>query len=168
MHLNFYVIKNPNLFVQAGASILGSDQILLSYQISLKPFTEIELTTKENFKDLIGHVTIRAKTERSEEKSEGIGKMLYSPAIENVDARYADNARYIVNVFVPKSQFDEILATARAGYIPSDVLISVSGMDYGCDEDDLLWNNKTFPQLQVDSIALTIPLSLSSVSDATY
>lgn len=155
------------MFVQSGAGLSVSDQISLSFRINLKPSTEIKLTTKENFEDLIGHVTMRVQTERSKEKSKGIGKMLYLPCIENADARYAGNASYIIDVVLHKSQFDEILKTSRVGYIPSDVLISVSGMNYGCDEDDILWNNKTFPQLQVDSIALTIPLSLSSISDST-
>lgn len=163
MNINFRVTMKPNLFVKAGAGVSVMDQISLSYRVSLEPRNEIELATKENFEDLIGHVTIHAEIERSEKKSEGIGKMLYLPSIDN------DNALYFVDVLVPKPLFDEILATARAGYAPSGFSIYVSGMDFGCapDGSEIKWDNKTFPELKIDSIFFTIPLSLPTTSDAT-
>lgn len=160
MYISFYCFEEkPNLFLKAGAGVPEGDQIFISFRIGLDPNIEIELTTEENFRRLIGHMSIHAETEISKGKSDDIGEMIYFSSMEDIDARY------FVDVHVPKPLFDEILSTARTGHAPSEIAIYVSGMDFGHapDGSEIKWDNMTLPKLKIASISFTIPLLSSTL-----
>ncbi len=123
----------------------------LSYQVRLcgeKMYWSIILSTEEKFEDLNGYIRVFPETDGSnEDDRKGIGWIVYLPEAP---------ACYEVKVSVPKVQFDELLAAARLGRVPSDISVGVEGMDYvGHGVDDLKWDNKTSPRLIVASIDFT-------------
>lgn len=103
--------------------------------------------------------------EADKERRKTIGCMYYVPAFRDEFASLP--ASYDLRVLVPKGKFDELLAAARLGRLPSAISIEVEGMDYGGapDGSHKKWNNKAFPQLDIVSFSFSLPLVTQDVDD---
>lgn len=67
---------------------------------------------------------------------------------------------------MPKVKFDELLAAARLGRLPSDITIEVEGMGYIVPPhgEGLKWDNKALPQLDIVDVDFIVPLISQAIS----
>ena len=138
----------------------------LSFQVHLRSEQEIELASEENFADLDGRIAVLPEIESSEDRSNGIGMMSYFESMKTDFQSFPP--KYIVDVRVPKDQFDELLAAARAGHIPSNISIYVDEMETGWAPDGsvIKWDNRKSPKVKVTAVDFTIPLFHPSNTNA--
>lgn len=162
------------------------DQLVLSYRVQLARIyphrasrESITLSTEEKFEDLDSRISVLAETNELknvddrlhdrhllEDGEKGIGFIQYVPAFSDDLGLYC-RASCGVRVFVPKVTFDELLASARLGRLPSHISVEVEGMQYDWQPDGSgkKWDNKAFPELAVTSISFgTVPLVAQAMS----
>ncbi len=164
------------------------DQLVLTYRVQLARIyphrasrESVTLSTEEKFEDLDSRISVfAAETDESKDivariekrllkdGQKGIGFIQYVPAISDDLGLYV-RASCSVRVFVPKVTFDELLAAARLGRLPSHISIEVEGMQYDWQPDGSgkKWDNKAFPELAVTSIGFGgVPLVAPTMSSS--
>lgn len=163
MILNF-LAKSADLYI--GVRVPFPCPVGLTFRVQLI-LAEIELATKDDFNDLDGRITILPEVEGAEDTRDGIGMMNF---VEAVKTDYHNSpASWIADARIPKSQFDELLASVRAGQIPSNISIYVDGrevgLEFGWDPDgsEKKWDNRTYPKLKVAAVSFQIPLYQSTI-----
>src|SRR5437588_1796258 len=99
----------------------------LSYGVRLGPEQSVTLTTDEKFSELDGSLTLYPDDTNSAFKAEEkrIGVFGYFAAQSDFD--YSFPANYLIQVNVPRAHFDQLVAAARYGRIPSDLSVDVEG-----------------------------------------
>ncbi len=159
-------------FEPTAVDLYVEGDLLLLYRAKLmEDWTRpITLSTDEKFKDLDIFIRARAETEDSREylsnfeslvvrnrptennpENKKVGLLCYCSASE---ARYDSPFRppcCQVEVLVPKFTFDEMLATARLGRLPSSIWVDVKGMDSEIGRG-WKWDNRAFANLDIVSI----------------
>jgi|SRR5262249_51977384 len=138
----------------------------LSYEVQLNRGEYIKLSSGENFRN--GVITIFPETDESNgDDRKTVGSIYYAPGFEDSDdLRLSSSATYEIRVLVPRVRFDELLATARLGRLPSQIWIHVEGMEYRSpDGSSKEWDNKAFPRLAVESVDFYIPLAYLTKDD---
>src|SRR6266496_1088698 len=126
----------------------------LSYRVRLKG-PEIALTTGEKLSDLDGHITLNPEdAERPPALGLATGMMSYF----GVDAYRTPI--YHIEVWIARSQLDELLRSARLSKIPSKVHVAVEGMEPGWATvgGDMKWDNAQSRYLKVESLNFELPL----------
>jgi len=147
---------------------VGSD-LLLSYRAKVmeEGMRPITFSTGEKFEDLDIVMNVRAENDASrqylsnfehvvlhrenDQERERVGLLCYVAAS---DARYDRPfipASCQVEVLVQKFTFDEMLATARLGRLPSSIRVDVKGMEPEIGPG-WKWDNKAFANLDIVSI----------------
>jgi len=163
MILNF-LVKSADLYI--GVRVPFPSPVGLTFRVQVV-LAEIELATKDNFDDLDGRITILPEAEVAEDTRDAIGMMNF---VESIKTDY-DNlpASWIADARIPKPQFDELLASVRAGQIPSNISIYLDGrevgLEFGWDPDgsEIKWDNRTYPKLKVAAVSFQIPLNQSNI-----
>ena len=121
--------------------------------------TRVKLSTGEQLKDMNGFVSVYPQTKDSQEERKGIGGMAY---FKKVSAPPIP-ARYVIEVCIPLTQFEDLISAARLGRIPSIITINERGMNL-LDEFSSEWDNKLFPCLNISSIWFSIPLYIGELN----
>jgi hypothetical protein len=139
----------------------------LSYRVRLGREQSITLTTDEKFAELDGSITLYPDDTEAAFKAEekAIGVFGYFAA--QSDFEYSFPANYLVQVTVPRAHFDQLVAAARYGRIPSDLSVDVEGMSYDWQPDGSgkKWDNKATDHLSVSSFKYTLPFFVPETTD---
>lgn len=146
---------------------LFGDLPRLTYQVHLTRHHYVELATGEKFTDLNGSVTILRDVGNSTEPQEGIGSMRYfAPFRDSIEGPIP--GAYGLEAHVAPFTFDELLAAARIGRLPS-FLVDVEGMKFNGlpDGSGKNWDNKAYPRLKITSMRFTLPLISATDPDAS-
>jgi hypothetical protein len=136
-------------------------QVSTTFSMWVRPeggsFAHVRLSTGEKFHELKGSVTLRPVAEI---KAEPVGMLSYFPAREDDIDPWP--ASYAAEVRVLQEQFHEIILAARAGRLPSTLLISVGGpgakMGWEPDGSGTEWDNKEHRNVLIYSLTLSVPL----------
>jgi hypothetical protein len=139
----------------------------LTYQVHLPRHHYVELATGENFTDINGSVTILRDVGDSTEREEGVGSMRYvAPFRDSIEGPLP--GAYGVEARVAPFTFDELLAAARIGRLPS-FFVDVEGLKFSGlpDGSGTKWDNKALPCLKITSIRFTLPLITATDPDAS-
>lgn len=157
------VATSADLFIGVGESERKFP--LLTYRVRLGRRELVELPTGENLGDLDGRVTLVTEIESAPGDDKAVGVMHYSERFDSDFDSFA--ARYLVQVRVSESQLRDLISSARAGRIPSNIGVEVEGMEYGHlpDGSDKKWDTKSSPRLKVSSLQLTLPLAGPAADD---
>lgn len=148
--------RTVDMFMSVG--IRAASEVGLSFQVHLISEQDIELTSEENFDDLDGRIAVLPEIETTEDRGNGIGTMSYFGSMKTDFDTFP--SKYIVDVCVPKPQFDQLVAAAHAGRIPSNISIYVDEIEIGWAPDGsvMKWDNRKSPKLKVTAVEFTIPL----------
>jgi hypothetical protein len=153
----------------ANLYLYPDEQPRLSYRVQLariRPHRasreSIQLSTEEKFEDVNSYINVFTETAelKSKDDRKCIGHITYVPAFDDRYGPDSTPACCDARLFVPKITFDELLATARLGRLPSSIWIEVEGMEYDWQPDGSgkKWDNKAFPELNIISINFSLPL----------
>jgi hypothetical protein len=84
--------------------------------------------------------------------------LYYCKESESIDMYH--KASYTLDAKIPRRRFDALLAAVSQGRLPSEISITVGGMTYDWQPDGSgkKWDNKSSPELPVESISFYIPL----------
>ncbi len=97
-----------------------------------------------------------------------IGEISYSePYQDPLDERFSQPEFFFAEIEVDDREFESLLTSVRTGKATPNILVNVSGLDYGFspDGDNKIWRNKTSPNLPVTSASFTWPLGKFEVDD---
>lgn len=165
MILNF-LAKSAELYIGVRVPFPCAVGLIFRVQLLLP---EIELETKDDFNEIAGCITVLPEAESVEDAHDGIGMMSFVESSNN--DHHKSPASWISDARIPKSQFDELLTSVRAGKIPSNISIYVDGREVGLtfgwepDGSEIRWDNRKYPKLKVAAVSFKIPLYQSHISD---
>jgi hypothetical protein len=134
------------------------DAIFLRGEVGLLRRESVKLTTEENFNELDGVLELLEQEDGAPTDENTIGWLHYFEKLEDWDVH--EKAKYVVEVKLPKRQFEALVIAVSQGKLPSEILIETEGMSYDVQPDGRgkVWDNKTSPRLPIKSISFTTPL----------
>src|SRR5574342_47589 len=156
--------------ISATLNLWGPSPPRLSYQIRHdRKQSTVELATEEYLSDLQGVVDVVRDVRDWTEPQEAIGYLQYfEPHRDPILEAKSDPATCIIEVHVPALQFDELLAAAQIGRLPS-MLVGAKGMKYTVplplDPPIIGWDNKALPRLKIDFAEFHVPLTSATDHD---
>ena len=154
--------------IRATLNLRGPTPPRLTYRI--RPDEKagtVHLATEENLRDLEGLVEVVRDVRESTEHEQAIGLMQYFEAHRDpILESESHPAAYTIEIHVPALQFDELLAAAQIGRLPS-LCVGVEGMNYTVPlyPPMIAWDNKALPQLKIDYIHFHLPLTPATDHD---
>lgn len=130
----------------------------LSFRVRLSGNESVTLSTGESFDDLNGRVTVKPDRGEQREQEKQVGSVHYLEAFD--DDIHPQPASYIVQATLPPNRFIELLSAAQFGRVPSEISVSIEGMEYDWQPDGSgkKWDNKNSPYLPVSSVNFLVPL----------
>jgi hypothetical protein len=137
----------------------------LSYDVRLARGESISLATGENFAELRGYLRVYPDTDPRRREDKATGFIAYLEAQTAV--RDSSPPSYLLQVWLPRVYFDELVSAARHGRIPSKMLVDIDGMEYDWRPNGRgkKWDNTESQHLKVDSFDFTLPLFLPPSTD---
>ena len=155
INLNF-LTESIHLNVGFGSEVSANNQMRISYKVHLELRAELNLATEESFNNLRGFLTVSSgNPSKINESTIGTLDFAVGRIADEHDDGYSSS--YFISANVPQSVFDELLSSARAGYLPSCISVWVLGMKYN-SVGEIKWDNITLPTLNVSSISFSIPM----------
>src|SRR5712692_10356410 len=139
------------LFVEARENVLLGE-------IQLKRRQSVKLTTDEDFNKLDGILRLVEETNEGSHDSKPIGWITYCEEFNMIDSY--SKASYTVEVCIPRTRFELLLAAVNRGKMPSQITVDVEGMtfDWQPNGSGKVWDNKSSKQLPIKSVFFITPL----------
>lgn len=132
----------------------------LNFRVHLADNQRIMLSDGSYLDKLPGHVTVSPATGDIEKDAMGIGVMSFKKGL----AEESIPDFYWIQVALPQSQFETLLASARAGRVPSTITVNERGMTLP-DEFSKKWDEKASPSLHISSIGFSVLLAEHKIHD---
>ncbi len=132
----------------------------LSMEVKLEdhPIAGVTFSSGERLKELHGSASIRPQSVEVAGAHEAVG------SIEFAGPRKEAPASYFLRLSLPEKQFENILAVARLGRMPTQLDVRVAGLDLR-SEYELTWDNRSASKLQVTFVRLTTILTAGEYPD---
>ncbi len=126
----------------------------LRLRVKLSEDDIVKISTGEKLQGLEGFVHLCPQASELPEEPKDIGTMKYF----GEEPEHLIPASYHIEVSVPKVQFQNLIAAARLGRVPSWIMVKARGMQLP-DEFSMKWDITSSPCLNVAAISLSIPLT---------
>ena len=131
----------------------------LIYDVRLDAENTLKLATGEAPQEVRFRVSTEPLTPDASVNPKGIGVLLYSERVSDVDLRIPPCVT--ANLRLPRPEFEELLAAARAGRCPVNISLEVRGLENAADAvSNLEWENTGTgsDMLPVKHATFTVPL----------
>jgi hypothetical protein len=121
----------------------------------------VNLSSGEKLKDIDGKIQVNPHDEHSGLLgSDGIGTLHYNGPLQPDESHGKIPASYFLEVSLPRKQFEDLLAVARVGRMPTYIEVKVAGLKLPT-EFEIRWDTKAAPTLPVTFVSFTVPLASS-------
>lgn len=160
-----FVLKPQNAALNFASSVgkvapIASKPSALWFSVSVDRKQTLQLSTEHRPLEKLRGVVCVAPDDGPSAQGTCVGELRYLEAFTDpLMEGGGEDESFWLDVRLARPQFDEVLAAARLGRVPSTIAVRVEGAEYG------KWDNKTKAQLEVLSADFHIPVIVEPPDD---
>jgi hypothetical protein len=114
------------------------------------------LSTGEKLRNLHGSLLLRLRN--SDSVPDHIGTLSYNSPVLPIDFTRGFPASYFGEVFLPKDQFEDLVASIRVGKMPTKIVLESLELKLKT-EREIFWDAKNSPDIRIRRIIFDLPLA---------